>query len=206
MEKHYRPKEASEILGLTTRHLRQLENEGKIRCIRTPGGRRRFPQSELERILGISRPKVLVVYGRVSSHDQKKKGDLDRQIEYVKEQMDQEDWEEVRVVTDIGSGLNADRKGLKKILSWAKEREVSDVAVATEDRLTRFGIEFLKWILDEYGVQLHIIEVLEDQSAEEELVKDMIALVSSFAGKLYGLRSHKRQRLVRKVKEELEEE
>ena len=111
MEKHYRPKEASEILGLTIRRLQQLEKEGKIRCIRTPGGRRRFPQSELERILGISREKVLVVYGRVSSHEQKKKGDLNRQIEYIKEQMDTEEYSEVRVVTDIGSGLNASRRG-----------------------------------------------------------------------------------------------
>jgi len=61
-------------------------------------------------------------------------------------------------------------------------------------------------ILDSEGVQLHVIDLLEDKSAEEELVSDMIALVSSFAGKLYGLRSHKRQRLVEKVKEELEEE
>ncbi|MFQ6052496.1 MAG: IS607 family transposase [Candidatus Hydrothermarchaeota archaeon] len=206
MEKHYRPKEAAEILGLTTRHLRKLENEGKIRCIRTPGGRRRFPQSELERVLGISRPKVLVVYGRVSSHEQKKKGDLSRQVEYVKEKMNTQEWEEVRVVTDIGSGLNADRIGLKKILSWAKEREISDIAVATEDRLTRFGMEYIKWILERDGVVLHIVDVLEDQSVEEELQNDMIALVSSFAGKLYGLSSHKRQRLVEKVKEELEEE
>ncbi|HIE30293.1 TPA: MerR family DNA-binding transcriptional regulator, partial [Candidatus Poribacteria bacterium] len=104
MEKHYRPKEASEILGLTVRRLQQLEKEGKIRSIRTPGGRR-FPQSEIERLLGVSRPKVLVIYGRVSSHEQKKKGALSRQIEYIKEQMDTEEYSEVRVVTDIGSGL-----------------------------------------------------------------------------------------------------
>jgi len=211
MEKHYRPKEASQILGLTVRRLQQLEKEGKIRCIRSPGGRRRFPQSEIERLLGVSRPKVLVVYARVSSHEQKKKGDLNRQIEYVKGQMNTEDYKEVRVVTDIGSGLNAERKGLKQLLSWAKEREISDIAVATEDRLTRFGIEYIKWLLDEYGVVLHVVDILEDpkprmrgRGAQEELVSDMIALVSSFAGRLYGLRSHKTRRLVEKVKEELE--
>jgi len=61
--------------------------------------------------------------------------------------MNTEEWKEVRVVTDIGSGLNTDRWGLKKVLSLAKEREISDIAVATEDRLTRFGIEYIKWIL-----------------------------------------------------------
>ena len=117
MEKHYRPKEASEILGLTVRRLQQLEKEGKIRSIRTPGGRR-FPQSEIERLLGVSRPKVLVIYGRVSSHEQKKKGALSRQIEYIKEQMDTEEYSEVRVVTDIGSGLNANPFSRGKRVSY----------------------------------------------------------------------------------------
>lgn len=70
-------KEASEILGVSVRRLQIWDKEGKIRCVRTPGGRRRIPESELKRILGIKGPDVskkAVVYVRVSSHDQRQGG------------------------------------------------------------------------------------------------------------------------------------
>jgi len=81
MEKLYTMKEASEILGVHVRTLQKWDREGKIRCVRTVGGKRRVPESEIKRILGLHEERKVVGYARVSSHTQR--DDLERQIEAI---------------------------------------------------------------------------------------------------------------------------
>ena len=85
----YSPKEAAKILGVTVITLQRWDNIGKIKAVRTPNNRRRFHKSEIEKLLGEnqiqSSDRKLVIYCRVSSGEQKTKGDLDRQINYIKE-------------------------------------------------------------------------------------------------------------------------
>ena len=86
MDKLYNMKEASKLLGVSVKHIQRLDREGKIRCLRTLGGRRRIPENEIRRIRGESyKTKRAAIYGRVSSHEQKKKGDLARQIKILRE-------------------------------------------------------------------------------------------------------------------------
>jgi len=199
MERHYTPKEAGLLLGLTVRHIQRLDKEGKIKCIRTPGGRRRIPESEIKRLLGEKRPKVLAIYGRVSSHEQKKKGDLRRQIDYIRERFANK-YEEIIEITDVSSGLNDKRKGLIKLINLAKEEKISDIAITYEDRLTRFGFHYLEQLFSILGVEIHVLNENSKETMEQELVRDMIAIVSSFSGKLYGMRSNKRKRILSYVK------
>ncbi|MGV9204533.1 MAG: recombinase family protein [Promethearchaeia archaeon] len=105
----------------------------KIRSIRTPGGHRRCPVQEINRILegreknrasvkDVSRaPLKCVLHGRVSSHKQSKRGDLARQVKHLKEHAHHYGFEIYRVYKDVGSGLNAKRKGLWRLIKDAKE-------------------------------------------------------------------------------------
>jgi excisionase family DNA binding protein len=147
MEKLYPMHEAIKILGVSLRTLQRWDNAGKIRIVRTPGGRRRVPESEMKRLLGEKEPelqsRVLAVYARVSSHEQKAKGDLDRQVEQVRKRFDHRLFDDVLVVTDVSSGLNDQRKGLLRLMQMARERKITDLAISCKDRLTRFGFNYL---------------------------------------------------------------
>lgn len=205
MEKLYRLNEAAKLLAVSTRTLQRWDVAGKIQCLRTPNGKRRIPESEIQRILGRLPEELierkLVIYARVSSHEQKKKGDLKRQVQIIKEKMDSSLFSTIDVIEDVGSGLNDKRKGLLKLLAMAKNKQVTDVAIRYKDRLTRFGFEYLQVYFDSHGVKLHVFDdKVKEPTLQEELVEDLLAIVTSFSGKLYGSRSHKNQMIQEKVK------
>jgi len=96
----------------------------------------------------------------------------------------------VDIIEDIGSGLNEQRRDLKKLLKLIREGKAKKVVVEYEDRLARFGLRYLKDIFDDYGVKLVVVNQ-ESKSPEEELVRDLIAIVTSFSH-IYGKRGAKR--------------
>ena len=210
MEKLYRMSEAAQILGVTVKTLQRWDKSGKAHFIRTPNGKRRLSESELHRLSGTSATetikKNLAIYARVSSHEQKTKGDLLRQIHIIKEKIDVSHFECVTTIEEVGSGLNDQRKGLLKIMDLAKEGKVSDIAIRYRDRLTRFGFEYLKNYFESHHVNLHILDdQLHEKPVQEELVEDLMAIIASFSGKLYGIHSHKNKILEAKVKGVLED-
>lgn len=204
LERHYTMKEASRILGVSVRRLQIWDKQGKIRCVRTLGGRRRIPESELKRILGIREVNVsgkAVIYARVSSCDQKQKRDLERQRQSLLDYAKSKGYEVIATLEDVASGLNENRKSLSELFNMVERREVGVVIVAFKDRLTRFGFRYLERYFTSYGVKIEVVNGEEPKDAYQELMEDLIALVSSFAGKLYGLRSHKYRRVVNGVKQ-----
>jgi putative resolvase len=198
-------KEAKELLGVSTKTIQNWDKAGIISVVRTPGGRRRIPLSEIERIRGdsSSQKKKLAIYARVSSNEQKQKGDLERQINFVKENLDEE-FLLVDTLSDVGSGLNDKRKGLHKLMKLAKEKEITDVAIRYKDRLTRFGYGYLEEYFNSHGVTIHVLDQEEEiKKAQEELADDLISIITSFSGKLYGLRSKKHKELQKTAKESI---
>ena len=189
-------KEASKLLGVTVRTIQRWDKEGKIRCVRTVGGKRRVPESEIKRILGIHEIRKIVGYARVSSHTQK--DDLERQIELIKSYAKERNWE-IEVLKDVGSGLNEDRRNFQKLLRMVMNKEVSKVVIAYPDRLTRFGFKALEEFFKSYGTEIVVINK-EEKSPREELIEDLITIISRFAGKLYGMRSHKYKKVVEGAK------
>jgi len=79
------------------------------------------------------------------------------------------------------------------------------VVVTYRDRLTRFGFEYLEHFFNQHGVRVEVVFGEEPKDAYQELVEDLIEIVSSFAEKLYGMRSHKKKKLVEGFKKLLEE-
>ncbi|MHA1505949.1 MAG: IS607 family transposase [Candidatus Asgardarchaeia archaeon] len=197
MERHYTLKEASKILGVTVKTLQNWDKQGKIRVVRTPGGRRRIPESEIMRILGIHEEGKIIGYARVSSRTQK--DDLERQVQAIKQYAKEKGWS-VEILKDIGSGLNEKRKNYQKLLKMVMNKEVSKVIITYPDRLTRFGFETLKTLFQAFGTEIIVINETQKEP-KEELIEDLITIISHFAGKLYGMRSHKYKEVMKNAKQ-----
>jgi putative resolvase len=204
MERLLTVSEACKRLGIHSNTLRKWDRLGKIKVVRTIGGRRRIPESEVERLMGIIKPdtsKKAVIYARVSSHDQKQKGDLDRQKQSLLEYAKSKGYEVVATLEDVASGLNENRKSLNRLFDMVEKKEIGAVIIGFKDGLTRFGFRYLERYFASHDVRIEVVNGEEPKDAYQELVEDLIALVSSFAGKLYGLRSHKYRKVVEGVKQ-----
>lgn len=174
------------------------EDNGKIAYFRSKGGHRLVKREDLLSFLqkkGIlvddrKEQKRDVVYARVSSHEQKAKGDLDRQVMYIIES--QENLIHPLILKEVGSGLNEKRKKLQELMELVLNDKVNRVFVTYRDRLTRFGYHYLESVFLAKGVKIIVLnDISQEKDIQQELVEDMMSLIASFSGKLYGMRSHK---------------
>jgi len=205
-ERLLRPKEVCQRLGISYSTLSRWVREGRIRAVRTAGGVFRIPESEVRRIaegLPITKEIRAVIYARVSSSDQR--SDLERQVQYLTQYCSSKGYRVIDVLSDVASGLKTDRRGLLKLSDYVVNRQVDVVVVTYRDRLTRLGFEYLEHFFKQFGVRIEVVFGEEPKNAYQELVEDLIEIVASFAGKLYGMRSRKKKRLVEGFKKLLEE-
>lgn len=189
---------AATFLGVCVKTLRRWHAKGLITCYRTLGGHRRFPLNELLRIFEECQgkheeerenmPLSSAIYCRVSSYKQAKRGDLDRQVECVREHVVKEGKSVYKIYKDVGSGLNMNRKGLWRMIRDARKGLFSMIFINFKDRLTRFGFKYLEAYLSEFNVKISCLNTLDDKTPESELVEDLVAIVHSFSGKLYRMR------------------
>ncbi|MGK2320318.1 IS607 family transposase [Gordonia rhizosphera] len=132
----------------------------------------------------------VVVYARVSSHDQR--ADLDRQVARLTQWATANGHEVGEVVTEVGSGVNGKRPKIRRVLS---DPSASVVVVEHRDRLARFGVEYLEAALSAQGRR---IVVTDEGETEDDLVRDMIEVLTSMCARLYGRRGA-RNRAMRAV-------
>jgi excisionase family DNA binding protein len=192
--KYLRVGKAVEELGLHPITIRRWMKMGKIQAVRV-GIEARIPRTEIERLLGNTDERLLVLYARVSGHEQRP--ELERQMERLSAWAKTERaGREMLVLSDIGSGLNAGRKRLRQLLKLVCEDRVAEVVVTYGDRLTRFGQEYLETLFTSFGVAFTMLDLEEEPPPEQELTEDLLSIIASFAGKLYGIRSHKQKELL----------
>jgi excisionase family DNA binding protein len=185
---------AAHELGLHPMTVRRWIKAGRIQVVQV-GREMRIPRTEVGRVVGSLDGRLLVLYGRVSGHGQK--DDLDIQIQRLQAWATTErEGQETLVLSDIGSGLKASRRQLQRLLKLVCEDKVAEVAITYEDRLTRFGQEYLETLFACFGVTLTVLEPGEEKTPEQELTDDLLALIASFSGRLYGMRSHKQKELL----------
>lgn len=134
----------------------------------------------------------------MSSHEQKAKGDLDRQSNRLSEYCAKKKYKVEYIIKDVGSGLSDTRNGFVKLMDLVIEGKISKVVIEHKDRLTNFQFNLIEKFFNSYDVKIQRVEN-NDISGEEELVNDLMMLMASFSGKLYGKRSADRRR---KKKEE----
>ena len=146
-----------------------------------------------------------VIYARVSSNEQKTKGDLDRQAMFLIEHCN--DLINPVILKEVGSGLNEKRKKIQELIRMVESNEVNRIFVTYRDRLTRFGFHYLETMFKSHGFEIVVVKDQEkEKSVQEELVEDMMALIASFSGNLYGLRSKKNKTLFEKEKDYAKQE
>jgi putative resolvase len=186
---------AALMIGVSVSTLRRWEKEHKfLPDHRTIGGHRRYSQ---RKIAGLTDDKLeksaahAIAYARVSSHDQKR--DLESQKETL-EAYAKENFHSFEVISDLGSGLNYRKPGLKKLLKRIHKGDFSHLILNHKDRLLRFGSEIIFSLCRHKGIEVLILEEKESQSFEMELSSDVIELMTVFSAKLYGRRSHQNRR------------
>ena len=188
-------KEASEFLGVSIDTLRRWERAGKITAFRTEGGHRRYEKKDLIKFKKDDsvEPRITIAYCRVSSSDQKE--DLQRQIQTVSQYCIANGYQ-FQVISDLGSGLNYNKKGLRELMELICSNRIERIVVNYKDRLIRFGFELIEQLCSIYHVTIEVINLTEDKTYEEELVEDVLSVITVFSAKLYGARSHKSKKII----------
>ena len=180
-------KTAMEVLGLSKKTLQNYDKEGKIETIRTAGNWRKFNIKKYLIDHNIEVDNTLrkkIIYCRVSSYDRKE--DLERQVLKLKQK-----YKNHEVITDIGSGINFKRTGLKKIIDYAIRNKLEEVVVTYKDRLCRIGYDLIEHIFETYSNTKIIIENKEENAVNEDITKDLIEIITVYSSKIHGRRSNK---------------
>lgn len=188
-----RPAEATQRLSVHPQTLRAWDRQGKLKAIRLPSGQRRYRQADLEAWMGSSsqtRPSSPVVglYARVSTKKQADAGNLERQRQRLMEYAARQGYHVVLEAMDTASGLNPRRRGLRKIIQAAEQQHIQMLLIEYPDRLARFGYEYLVDLFRVLGVTVVVTSAQEPEDAQTELIKDLLAIVTSFSARLYGAR------------------
>lgn len=191
--------EACKLLGVSRWTLTKWEKSEQIEPVLTAGKHRRWRLSDVHKLMGLtsqetSNQPITAVYCRVSSHEQKTKGDLDRQKARVLEHCLVKKYNVEHIFVEVGSGMNDSREKLKRLFHLVRSRQINRVVVEHKDRLTRFSFGYLDAFFSSYGVVIECVEAVLPKNYEAELVEDMISLMSSFSSKIYGKRSAENRR------------
>lgn len=183
--------------------LRRWDKEGRLRPVgRSEGGHRRYARADVLAVLGddsIGSETTAAIYARVSTGKQAAAGNLERQRLRLMEYAAVNGYRVTLQASDVASGLNARRRGLHRVVDAARRREMRFLLVEYPDRLARFGFPYLETLFDVLGVHIVVIANQEPEDAPAELVKDMLAIVTSFSAKLYGMRGGRRARAAMKA-------
>ena len=195
--KTYKTGDVGKLLGITNQSVIRYCNSGILPCHHTEYGHRRITAEDLFQYLethGLAyddteNKKHDVIYARASTHKQVNRGDLDRQVEKVKLFAINHNVQNLIVKTDIGSGLNDNRKGLSKLIDMVQKDQINRIFVLYKDRLTRFGFRYLEQICAFHNVEIIVVsDETDNKSQSEELAEDIIALIHSFSGDSNSLR------------------
>lgn len=190
----------SKLLGISAGTLRNMEKEGKIVPQYVSEGGTRYYSEEQLKVFSlnkkINRDRIVIGYCRVSTANQK--DDLERQIENIKMYMYAKGYK-FEIISDIGSGINYKKEGLKNLINKICQKEVSKVVILYKDRLIRFGFDLIEYICRLHGTEIEIVDNTE-KSKEQELVDDLIQIITVYANKIFGSRSKKTKELISEVK------
>ncbi|MGI9862941.1 IS607 family transposase [Moorella naiadis] len=189
---------AAKKLGVHPNSLRNWEKRGLIKPVRLPGGQRRYSMDELNKLLQCGQltdgREAAVLYARVSTKKQADAGNLERQMERLRQYAKEDSFIVRAEFADVASGLNQKRRGLTNVLKLAEQGEYRRLIIEYPDRLARFGYGYIERHLKYCGVEIIAIAEKEPEDAHTELVRDLLAIVTSFSARLYGARGGKKVR------------
>ncbi len=190
-------------MGVHQRTLYQWEEKKQIETIRTPGRKRMYnvnkyleTKNENGKPVKVNNSEInklienngKYLYARVSSLGQKE--DLVRQGKLLKEK-----YPNYKLISDIGSGMNLNRKGLRTLIDKSIKGNVKEVVIVHKDRLCRYGYELIEDIIEKYSNgKIIILDNLEKKEPKEELVEDVLQIMNIFVAKINGMRKYSKNK------------
>ena len=187
-------------LNKSAQTLRNWEKTGElIPAYKTKSGYRYYTEEQINKLLGVEeKERVTIGYCRVSSR--KQQDDLERQIENMRNYLCAKGYK-FEIITDIGSGINYNKVGLNILLDKVIKGEVDKVVVLHKDRLLRFGFELVENLCKRYGTSIEVVDNTP-KTEEQELVEDLVQIITVFSCKLQGKRANKMKKVIAELKDE----
>ena len=187
-------------LNKSAQTLRNWEKTGElIPAYKTKSGYRYYTEEQINKLLGVEeKERVTIGYCRVSSR--KQQDDLERQTENMRNYLCAKGYK-FEIITDIGSGINYNKVGLNILLDRVIKGEVDKVVVLHKDRLLRFGFELVENLCKRYGTSIEVVDNTP-KTEEQELVEDLVQIITVFSCKLQGKRANKMKKVIAELKDE----
>jgi putative resolvase len=191
MKSTYSPQEFGQLIGRKTKTLQKWDREGILKAHRSPTNRRYYTHDQYLAYRGMLAPEqgLTIAYSRVSGAAQKP--DLANQIKALEVYCDQHTLKVDEWMQDNGSGLNYKRKQFNRLMEMVELGQVRRIIIAHRDRLVRFGYSYFEAFCERHNTELVVIDG-ETLSPEQELVQDLVAILTVFSARLHGLRSYKK--------------
>lgn len=203
--KYYSSKSVTKILGVTAQTLRNWDKEGKLKpaYIKSNGYRYYSEDSILSYTQERKTKKDLNVIGYARVSSKKQSDDLERQVNNLKLYLNNK-YQSYEIITDIGSGINYSKKGLQLLIDKINKKEVDVIVVLYKDRLLRFGFELVEYFARINNVKIEVLDKV-NKTQDEELVEDLIQIITVFSCKIQGKRKTKTKELLEDFSKKLTE-
>ena len=181
-----------------------MEKDGKIKSERTQGNHRRYELEEITVYANRNKAnlKVTAIYARISTPS--RKNDLEMQRQVLELFCASKGWQ-YTIIEDIGSGLNYNKEGLLELIKLIENNQIERIVLNYKDRLLRFGSEIIYEMCKYHSIEIVVVNDAESKTYEEELVEDVLSVITVFSARLYGSRSHKNKNIVDNAKKMFEE-
>ena len=203
--KYYSAKTVTQILGVTAQTLRNWDKEGKLKpsYVKSNGYRYYSEESILSYTQERKTKKNLNVVGYARVSSKKQTDDLERQVNNLKEYLSNK-YDNFDIITDIGSGINYNKPGLLKLIEKINRKEVDLIVVLYKDRLLRFGFELVEHFSNLNNVKIEVLYKL-DKTQDEELVEDLVQIITVFSCKIQGKRKSKTKQILEDFSQKIQE-
>ena len=202
--KYYSSKTVTQILGVTAQTLRNWDKEGKLKpsYVKSNGYRYYSEDSILSYTQERKTKKNINVIGYARVSLKKQSDDLERQVNNLKTYLDSK-YNEYEIITDIGSDINYTKPGLKKLIEKINRKEVDLIIVLYKDRLLRFGFELVEYFAELNNVKIEVLDKI-DKNQDQELVEDLVQIITVFSCKIQGKRKNKAKELIDEFSQKIE--
>jgi len=180
-EKYITAKQAAKMLGVHPITLYRWAKEGKIRYIRTPTGRLRYPLSEIERLRSTYHGRNNVaIYARASDKELAERGFLDRQISFLKEYAEKQGYNVVDIISDVAT---ISKRSLVRLFNLAITGRIGRILVVSLDRLLPIIPDVFKEIFKVLGVEIEETPEFRDPDLELDRKIGLIDIITTYLRK-----------------------
>lgn len=189
-----KPKDMSQKIGVSVRTLQKWDKAGILKAYRTPTNRRYYTEAQYLQYIGKKNDnqsdRKVVAYARVSTYNQK--DDLKNQLSFIRQFANANGVIIDEAISDIGSGLNYNRKKWNLLLDKVMQNQISTIYITYKDRFIRFGYEWFERLCNRHGTKIVVLNN-PDTSPDKEMVEDLVRIIHVFSYRLYGLRKYKKK-------------